>query len=141
MDLKLRKCIRDDWDTILELRNDFYKNSFYKQTSILSKGEHYDYMEKQSKNPNFFQWMAVIDENVIGYVRILDLDVNIMVSKEFQSKGMGSMILQLLETEAKKLNMPKLIGLIRVDNLASKKIFEKNNYKLKLYWFEKQLTD
>ncbi len=139
MDLKLRKCIRDDWDIILELRNNFYKNSFYKQTGILSKEEHYDYMEKQSKNPDFFQWMAVIDENVIGYVRILDLDVNIMVSKEFQSKGMGSIILQLLEIEAKKLNMSKLIGLIRVDNLASKKIFEKNNYKLKLYWFEKQL--
>ena len=62
-----------------------------------------------------------------------------MVSKEFQSKGMGNMILKLLEIEAKKLKITKLIGLIRIDNYASKKIFEKNNYKLKLYWFEKQL--
>lgn len=140
MEIKLRKCTKDDWDFILELRNDFYANSFYKQDKLLSKEEHYNYMEFQSKNPGFYQWVAIMDEKLVGYVRILDSDVNIMVSKEFQSKGMGNIILKLLEIEAKKLKITKLIGLIRVDNYASKKIFEKNNYKLKLYWFEKQLN-
>jgi predicted acetyltransferase len=139
MEIKFRKCTRDDWDYILSLRNEFYKNSLYIQDKPLTKGEHYDYMETQSKNPNFYQWITVMDEQIVGYIRILDSAVNIMVSKEYHGKGIGSMMLKLLEIEAKKLGITKIISLIRVDNNASKKIFEKNNYTLKLHWFEKQL--
>ena len=139
MKVKLRKCTIEDWDYVLSLRNEFYKNSFYKQDRILTKDEHYEYMEKQSNNPNFHQWVAVMDEKIAGYVRIFDSDVNIMVSKEFQNQGLGEKILKLLEIEARKLKIKKLIGLVRVDNFSSQKIFEKNSYKLKLNWFEKQL--
>ena len=34
----------------------------------------------------------------------------------------------------------KLISLVRIDNNASKKLFEKNDYELKLNWFEKELS-
>ena len=139
MKVKLRKCTIEDWDYVLLLRNEFYKNSFYKQDRILTKDEHYEYMEKQSNNPNFHQWVAIMDEKIAGYVRIFDSDVNIMVSKEFQNQGLGEKILKLLEIEARKLKIKKLIGLVRVDNFSSQKIFEKNSYKLKLNWFEKQL--
>jgi len=137
MDIKLRKCTKDDWDFILQLRNEFYKNSFYKQNKLLSKNEHYNYMETQSKNPGFHQWISLLDDNIVGYIRILDSDVNIMVSKEFHGKGIGVIMLKLLEIEAKKLNIKKLIGIVRTDNYSSKKIFEKNDYELKMHWFEK----
>ena len=58
--------------------------------------------KKQSKNPNFHQWITVIDEKIIGYVRILDNAINIMVSKEHHDQGIGSIMLKLLEIEAKK---------------------------------------
>ena len=139
MEIKFRKCARDNWDYILSLRNEFYKDSLYIQDKPLTKEEHYDYMETQSKNPNFYQWITVMDEQIVGYIRILDSAVNIMVSKEYHGKGIGSMMLKLLEIEAKKLGITKIISLIRVDNNASKKIFENNDYNLKLNWFEKQL--
>ena len=44
-----------------------------------------------------------------------------------------------MQVEVKKHGITKIISLIRIDNNASKKLFEKNNYKLKLNWFEKQL--
>ena len=44
-----------------------------------------------------------------------------------------------MQVEVKKHGITKIINLIRIDNNASKKLFEKNNYKLKLNWFEKQL--
>jgi len=139
MKIEFRSCTRNDWDYILSLRNDFYQNSLYIQDKPLTKKEHYNYMEIQSKNPNFHQWITMMDEQIVGYIRILDSAVNIMVSKEYHGKGIGNIMLKLLEIEAKKLGITKIISLIRIDNNASKKIFEKNNYKLKLYWFEKQL--
>ena len=139
MEVYLRTCTKSDWGIILDLRNEFYSRSFVLQDKPLSKEEHYEYMEKQQANPNFHQWMAIIDNNVVGYVRILDSEINIMVVKEYQGKGIGTKMLQLLEKEAKKLNIKKLKGLVRVDNLSSKEIFQKNNYELKLYWFEKDL--
>ena len=141
MEINLKKCTKDNWDFILNLRNDFYKNSLYIQDKPLTKAEHYEYMEKQSKNPNFHQWITVIDEKIIGYVRILDNAINIMVSKEHHDQGIGSIMLKLLEIEAKKLGINKLIGLVRIDNNASKKLFEKNDYELKLIWFEKELSE
>jgi|TARA_B110000495_G_C22608550_1_gene363373 predicted acetyltransferase len=140
LEINLKKCTKDNWDFILSLRNDFYKNSLYIQVKPLTKIEHYEYMEKQSKNPNFYQWMAVMDEEIIGYIRILDNAINIMVSKEYHDQGIGSIMLKLLEIEAKKLGITKLIGLVRIDNKGSEKIFQKNDYQLKLNWFEKELS-
>ena len=140
MEINLKKCTKDNWDFILSLRNDFYKNSLYIQVKPLTKTEHYEYMEKQSKNPNFHQWITVMDEEIIGYIRILDNAINIMVSKEYHDQGIGSIMLKLLEIEAKKLGITKLIGLVRIDNEGSKKIFQKNDYQLKLNWFEKELS-
>ncbi|WKT58875.1 GNAT family N-acetyltransferase [Candidatus Nitrosotenuis chungbukensis] len=139
MNIHLRSCTRDDWDIILDLRNQFYLGSFILQDRPLTKKEHYEYMEKQLTNPHFHQWMAIMDNNVVGYIRILDLEINILVVKEYQNKGVGTKMLQLLENEAKKLNIKKLRGSVRADNLNSKQLFEKNNYKLKMYWFEKEL--
>ena len=140
MEINLKKCTKDNWDFILSLRNDFYKNSLYIQVKPLTKTEHYEYMEKQSKNPNFHQWITVMDEEIIGYIRILDNAINIMVSKEYHDQGIGSIMLKLLEIEAKKLGITKLIGLVRIDNKGSEKIFQKNDYQLKLNWFEKELS-
>lgn len=139
MNIKLRKCTEKDWDLILSLRNEFFKNSFVQQDRPLTKKEHYAYMNKQSKNPDFHQWMAITGDKIVGYIRILNAEINLMVVKEFQNKGVGSTMLLLLENEAKKLNIHKLIGLVRSENFSSKQIFQKNNYQLKLYRFEKEL--
>ena len=109
------------------------------QVNPLTEKEHYAYMNKQIRNPNFHQWMAVSNNKVVGYIRILDAEINLMVVKDFQNKGIGSMMLSLLENEAKKLGIHKLIGLVRSNNTSSKKIFENNNYQLKLFRFEKEL--
>ena len=139
MDIHLRPCTKDDWDIVLDLRNQFYLGSFVIQDRPLTKEEHYGYMEKQLGNPNFHQWIAIMDNNVVGYIRILDLEINILVVKEYQSRGIGTKMLQLLEDEARKLNIKKIRGSVRADNLSSKHLFQKNNYHLKTYWFEKSL--
>jgi RimJ/RimL family protein N-acetyltransferase len=136
--IKLRQAEKRDWDLILDLRNASYK-FFYKQNEPISHNEHYKYMENQIKNNNFHQWIITHNNEDAGYVRILDFDVSIMVAKEYQNKGIASIALSLLEKEAKTLGIKKLVALVAPENKSSQKIFQKNNYTLKLNLFEKDL--
>lgn len=143
--ITLRNVEKKDWDFILQLRNSLYK-FFYIQKKPLEKSEHYEYMEKQKSNPKFHQWIITLDENDVGYVRILDLDVGIMIHEEFQKKGIATIALSLVEKKAVELGLSKLIARIDKDNLSSKKIFEKNGYvekndfELKQLWLEKNIS-
>jgi len=139
LDITLRDVKQADWDFILELRNDFYSN-FYQQTKPLLKKEHYEYMEKQKINPQFHHWIIEYQNKMAGYVRIHGQDIGIMVKKEYQNKGVASESLKQLEKKAHQLGVPKLVAMVKVENESSKTIFLKNNYKLKMYWLEKEIS-
>ena len=64
-----------------------------------------------------------------------------MVEKRFQTKGIGTTMLKLVEQNALKIGIKKLKAIVLADNESSKKLFIKNNYKLKLYSFEKELVE
>jgi predicted acetyltransferase len=138
MYIRLRKAEKRDWKLILELRNMSFK-FFNEQKKRISLKEHNEYMEKQIKNSNFHQWVIEFNKIDVGYVRILDSDVSIMIYEEYQNKGIASRGLKLLEGEAKKLKINKLIAKFTPENHSSKEIFYKNNYKLKMYLYEKKI--
>jgi len=139
MVIKLRKLSRNDWDFVLKLRNRREYRSFFIQQHTISKKEHYAYMKKEQKNPNYACWIITYNDENVGYVRILDGDIGIALEKKYHGKGIGSKALKLLEKEAKKLRIKKLVGRVMIHNESSKKIFLKNNYRLKLYWYEKDI--
>ena len=103
-------------------------------------------MEKQKSNPKFHQWIIKLNESDVGYVRILDYDVGIMVHEKFQNKGIATEALSLVEKEAVELGLSKLIARIDKNNLSSKKTFEKNGYvekndsELEQLWLEKNIS-
>jgi len=137
--VSLRKVLKKDLDYILNLRNnEQFRSYFYSQHNI-SKKEHYQFLMKQDNNPNFFNWIICYKSKDVGYVRILDNDVSIMIDEKFQRKGIGSQALSLLEDEAKEHGIGKLIGKIMIHNEKSEKIFLKNGYKLKMLWYEKDI--
>lgn len=138
MNITITPAIETNWDFILSLRNDFYKD-FFSQTEPLTKNEHYQYLKNQKNNPKFHHWMITFDDKIVGYVRLLDSDVGIMLKKDFQNKGIASYALELLEKEAKSIGISKLIAKVQIKNIASRKIFEKNDYEIKSYCLEKNL--
>ena len=81
-----------------------------------------------------------MEKNDVGYIRILDQDINIMVEKEFQSKGIGTVMLNLVEKKALSLGIKKLKAIVIAGNESSKKIFIKNNFKLIMHSFEKKIS-
>ena len=139
MEIKLREVCKEDWDYILQLRNSFFKDDFLEQQKVLTKKEHYEYMEKQKSNTNFYQWVSFDGEKNVGYIRLLEDDVSVIVDQKFQNKGIGTIMLALMEKEAKKIGLKKIKALVRKNNFSSEKIFLKNNYKLKILTFEKEI--
>ena len=139
MGVELRKVTKDDWDYILRLRNSKYVQPYMYTKHKISKSEHYEYLKKQSRNPNFVNWIISMDSKNAGYVRVLDNDVSIMIEHKFHGKGIGTQALKLLEKEAKKSGIQKLVGRVMIDNEKSKQIFLNNDYKLLMYWFEKKI--
>jgi len=135
----LRPVAKLDWDFILSLRNKKkFRSNFYEKHHI-SKKEHYNYLTKQKKNPSFFNWIICYDEQDVGYIRILDNDIGIIIDSKYQQKGIGTMAIKLLEKKAKSLGIKKLVGKIMIENKKSEKIFIKNNFKLKMLWYEKEI--
>jgi len=141
MQIILREITKKDWDFILTLRNNSFTDTFFEQKKPIEKNEHYQYMEKQNSNPNFHQWIATDGDVDVAYVRILDEDVSIMVDKKFQAKGIGTIILNLLEDKALRLGIKKLKATVMIGNESSKKIFLKNNYALTMCFYEKILSN
>ena len=140
MYISLVEVKKKDWDFILKLRNkkEFRKN-FYNQEHITKK-EHYRYLKKQEKNPNFFNWLIYYEKSRVGYIRILDNDISIIIDKKYHGKGIGNIALKLLENEARKRDVKKLVGKVMINNKSSKKIFTKNGYKLLMFWLEKDIS-
>lgn len=137
--VSLRQVTKKDWDFILKIRNaPEFRNAFYDQHTITKK-KHYQYLQKQKTNPDFVNWIICYGKDDVGYVRILNNDISIMISEKFNSKGIGTKALHLVGREAKKLGIKKLVGRMMVHNKSSQKIFIKNKYKLLMYWYEKQL--
>lgn len=128
-----------DWDFILSLRNDDKFRPYFYDQHIISKNEHYEYLTKQLTNKNLNNWIITYNLKDVGYIRILNNDVSIMILKKFHNEGIGTDALRLLENKAKDLGIEKLIGRIMIDNKKSENIFKKNNYKLKMFWYEKEI--
>jgi len=140
MEISLRKVEEKDWDFILNLRNKKeFKKYFHNQENIIKK-DHYEYLNKQKNNSNFFNWIICDNSNDVGYVRILDNDISIMIKPSYHGKGIGTDVIKLVEIEAKKLGIKYLIGKMMIFNKKSEKIFANNGFKLKMYWYEKDIS-
>lgn len=139
MKIELRKVAKKDWDSILNLRNQFYENFFYEQKEPILKDDHYKYMNKQESNPNFHQWIAFYGKDDVGYIRILDQDINIMVEKKFQSRGIGTIMLNLVEKKALSLGIKKLKAIVIAGNESE--IIKKNSFWRKKFIEHEFLID
>ncbi len=118
-DLKLKKIKKSDWKYILELRNKQRKHFF--QDEIISLDEHLKYMEKNSRNPYFIAWIIKKNGINLGYVRLLNGELSIVLDEQYQGQGFGTIALNL---GIKKCE-GKLTALIRTDNLASYNLYTK----------------
>lgn len=117
------------WEFIRCLRNmDGVRQGFIQQ-KIISVEEHEEYMKK---NCNFFH-ICLDKGNPIGYIGVIANDIRVATHPDYQGLGVGSFML----TEVMKM-YPDACAKVKVGNLASLKLFEKNNFKKIYYLLEKE---
>lgn len=117
--LKIVKNEIKYWNFILKLRNENRK--WFKETKIISTKEHYSFMNKHHKGYK----ICLLNNIPIGFIGYVTGDIRICVDKKYQNKKIGSYMLK------KTLKNKKYKTLIKINNFASLKLFEKHGFKPK----------
>ena len=117
--LSLVKCEEKFWDFIRDLRNNEEVRKSFFNDNIVTKSEHYQFMQTNGKD----YWICLKNNKPIGYVSIREKEVSIATEPREHGKGVASF---MLEEMIKKV--PNLIARVKVDNITSVNLFEKYGF-------------
>ncbi|MDF0681300.1 MAG: GNAT family N-acetyltransferase, partial [Candidatus Nitrosocosmicus sp.] len=129
MKTSVRKVRSDDWDMILNMRNEREIREVSHNNEIITKDKHYKYMKKLEQMEHVYQWMITFEDRVVGYVKIIDGEISYMIKKGYRGKGIGNESFKLVEEEIKKIGIKKITASIKVNNEASLKWIQRAGYK------------
>ena len=109
-------------------------------------------------------YCVMVDKEIIGYCYLsqfrhkeaydITAEITLYLSNHSTKKGIGKIVLNFLEQEAKKLNINNLIAVITGENEGSVKLFEREGYfkaahlkkvglkfdrLLDVFWYQKEI--
>ena len=119
----------DYFSFIRELRNDPITNEGFINRELISEASHLEYMQNHS---NFYR-VCLLDGIPVGYIGVIDGDIRIAVDKDYLRKGVGTFMLNEISN-----NFSDLSAKIKIENLASIKLFEKLGFKKRYFVYEKE---
>ncbi len=131
----LRKATWEDAGLLHKWANDkdTRENSFHPKE--ISWDEHSLWFKKCLNNRDIDLYICYRDEHAVGQVR-LNCDnvtgvISYSIASEARGQGVGSEIIRLIELKVKETRpqLTRLTGDVKPDNLASRRIFEKNGYR------------
>lgn len=136
--ISLKKAGLSDIKTLWHLRNQPETYKYSRQNQTVDWKEHVEWISPIiSGKSNKELFMIKNLETPIGQIRFdwmknKKAEISISILKGFQGKGFAVKSLSLAVEQAKKENKTKsLIAVIHEENLASRKLFEKLNFKFK----------
>lgn len=128
-ELELRKAEYADMEQIYKWANEegTRRNSF--NTSRISHDEHVRWFEAKLKDENTYIFVLMRDKEPVGQGRItVEGDIGMIsyaIGQTYQGQGLGRALLTALVDECIH-HIPciiQIIGLVKVDNQASKRLF------------------
>ncbi|MFU0784417.1 MAG: N-acetyltransferase domain-containing protein [Thermoanaerobacterium thermosaccharolyticum] len=135
MNLYLRKATLEDCDLLFNWANDdiVRKNAF--NTDTIKFEDHIVWFNNKIHSNNCFIFILCLDKDPIGQIRI-DIEekcgiISYSIDKNYRFNGYGSTLLSMLEDAIIDIhiNIVRLIGKVKYDNVASQKAFKKNGYQ------------
>lgn len=115
MILQLVKCEEKYYDFIRELRVHPENISGFVNQSKITESEQKKYMEKYESN----YFICLCDGHPSGFVGVINDDIRVATKPEYKNKGIGKFMIN----EIMKM-YPTALAKIKVNNLASIKLFE-----------------
>ncbi|MCI5641357.1 MAG: GNAT family N-acetyltransferase, partial [Lachnospiraceae bacterium] len=106
------------------------------QTHIITYSEHCAWFDRKIADPNCYMYIAKIDNQDVGQVRVEVCDekgiISYSVAKEFRGQGMGKMMLHLLEQQRDIEEKVKcLAATVKKQNVGSIRCFTALGYQEK----------
>ena len=98
--------------------------------NILSKSNILDDL----KNPNFNYIVAKVDNMIVGFATFLaisEIEIEcIVVKKEFQRMGIGTLLLEYIINTAKKRQIKNIFLEVRKSNISAISLYTKNKFEI-----------
>ena len=100
MEFLIRKIDREDWEDLLNWRNDELTRKMFINGGLVDKEDHFSYMDKMYKNNNREQFIFIHDKNKIGTIRIDKLndgfeEFSYTINPKYRGIGYGSLMMKL----------------------------------------------
>ena len=114
---------------IRQLRNDPRVVDGFIQSSYITIEQQKEYMKKYSHC--FF--VCLIDEELAGYVGVINEDIRVATHPDYQKRGVGKFMLEQIKNK-----FPNALAKIKITNEASLKLFESSGFKVKYYLLERE---
>lgn len=138
----LRKADATDVDLLFEWANEpeVRKNSF--NSELIDYSVHTKWFNKVLSSDNIEQFILMDDDTAVGQIRINinedEAEISYSIGAEFRGKGYGKRIVKELEEQIKTSypKIQKLIARVKPSNIASKRVFESEDYELKSLKYE-----
>jgi RimJ/RimL family protein N-acetyltransferase len=129
--MKLEMVSADEsyFSFVRELRNNPITNIAFINRDLISEESHLDYMKKNS----MFYKICLLDGVPVGYIGVIEKDIRIAVHNDYLQLGIGTFMLNEITKDASD----NLSAKIKIENMASIKLFEKLGYKKRYYIYEK----
>ncbi len=128
----LKNVCENDRDLLFQWVNDRQcrSNSFY--SSAVSYEEHCEWFAGKMSDDACHMYIYYVDDKPTGQIRADCKNgegcISYSVANEYRGQGHGFHMLKLLEAKLQN-EVRRLIGLVKYDNIASQRIFHKNNYE------------
>jgi len=116
------------WDFVCQLRNHHDVRPGFIQQQHITKEEHFMFMEKYGKN----YYVCLVNKNPAGFVGVINDDIRVATHPDYQGQGVGKFMI----TELMKKH-PESVAKVKVDNVASLRLFESCGFHTKYYILEK----
>ena len=141
MKINIRPVEKDDYEKILEWRNEPLTRSQMFNTEQIKLNEHLSFWNDLLDNGNCFNFIIEADGIECGVIR-LDIinthaEFDLFITSEFQGRGIGKIAIEDAIKKMKRLNLNKYVAKIKPTNIPSIKSFEKNGFELKYLIYEK----
>lgn len=130
MKLELVSCRRKYWEFVRKLRMDPNNQPGFFTFASITYSEQVLFMEN---NANRYR-ICLLDNIPVGYIGLLNgKEITYCVDSKYTGKGIGTFMVDAFGKEFKNLE-----ALVKPENIASQKVFEKLGYE-KIIYYKKRI--
>jgi ribosomal protein S18 acetylase RimI-like enzyme len=115
MHMVIVNCTEAYWEFVRNLRNNPQVIDGFVEAVYITPEMQESYMKKYSQ----YYRIALLENEPVGYVGVIEDDIRVCVHPSYQKKGVGKFLI----AEIMKI-YPNAYGKVKIENEASKKLFK-----------------